>query len=387
MPGWHGKTKQAVAEGQLVVAGIAPEQHGDRMALFLQWKGMSEMSVMLDSYNVLGLKVVPITLLIDEAGIIRGRNPSAQELAQFLQEPAAEVGSAPPAPRLTSGDPIAARSSGAPDRHVLLALDEILEDANTESAAEALAHFQLGVAYRKRYDSDKAIPSDFNEAVRNWQAALTIDPSNYIWRRRLQQYGPRLDKPYPFYNWISQAREEITARGDTPHPLVAEPSGAELATPTKGVPPGPPAPRPPHPDPNNKLPHDTDGLFEHNIVTVTHTGKTPSAMRIFVESSLTQDGAKWNDEAGLSTVRITPPTNWIAEPTVVSFLPRKGASLEAPRVIEFELRRSKPIDPFEDKPPFDTSFQFFLHVCHGRTAVCEYLRSNLTIDLETLIGN
>ena len=35
---------------------------------------------MLDSYNILGLKVVPITLLIDEAGIIRYRNPSGNDL-------------------------------------------------------------------------------------------------------------------------------------------------------------------------------------------------------------------------------------------------------------------------------------------------------------------
>ena len=43
----------------------------------------------------------------------------------------------------------------------------------------------------------------------------------------MQQYGPRLDKPYPFYDWVETAREEIRARGETPSPLRVEPAGAE----------------------------------------------------------------------------------------------------------------------------------------------------------------
>ena len=84
MPGWHAKTREYVEDGRLLVLGIAPEQHGDRMALFLQWKEMEDMIVMVDSYNVLGLKSVPLTLLIDESGVIRHRNPSSEVLHQFL---------------------------------------------------------------------------------------------------------------------------------------------------------------------------------------------------------------------------------------------------------------------------------------------------------------
>ena len=60
-----------------------------------------------------------------------------------------------------------------------------------------------------------------------------MDPSNYIWRRRLQQYGPRLDKPYPFYDWIETARRELKARGIEPHPLRARLTGAEIAQPLR----------------------------------------------------------------------------------------------------------------------------------------------------------
>ena len=68
-----------------------------------------------------------------------------------------------------------------------------------------------------RYDSAHRREGDFQRAVEAWSRALEIDPNNYIFRRRIQQYGPRLSKPYPFYDWVSRARDEITARGETPY--------------------------------------------------------------------------------------------------------------------------------------------------------------------------
>lgn len=59
--------------------------------------------------------------------------------------------------------------------------------------------------------------------------ALDLVP--YIFRRRIQQYGPRLDKPYPFYDWVSEARAAVLARGETPVEPRVEPGGAELAAP------------------------------------------------------------------------------------------------------------------------------------------------------------
>ena len=76
---------------------------------------------------------------------------------------------------------------------------------------------------------------DFQAAVDHWQAALDIDPNQYIWRRRIQQYGPRLDKPYPFYDWVAQSREEIAARGGTPWELAVEPGRSEFAEPLEDI--------------------------------------------------------------------------------------------------------------------------------------------------------
>jgi hypothetical protein len=291
-----------VKDGRLLVAGLAPEQHGDRMALFLQWKGMEDMPVMLDSYNLLGLKVVPTTLLIDEAGIIRHRNPSPQDLSDFLGAPRAEVGSAPPAPRLPSSREGAAQrladraaSSAAFLRSTRSSWAQRLADLESlmtrvpkspEARPDAAAiHFQLGVAFRKRYDSSLRKDDDFSVAVEYWRRALEIDPSNYIWRRRLQQYGPRLDKPYPFYNWIAQARAEITERGGKPLPLLVEPSGAEVARPGGKSPAAATPDEPPHPDPDGKLPRETGALFSFSKTIVPHTTTPGTAARVFVETA------------------------------------------------------------------------------------------------------
>src|SRR5207249_1815342 len=122
----------------------------------------------------------------------------------------------------------------------------LVEWAETERLGEAIeayeralrlapesgpVHFRLSVAYRKRYDSDFRQPGDFERAVEQWSAALGSDPNQHIWRRRIQQSGPRLDKPYAFYDWVTTARKEIAERGEIPKSLSVEPAGAEIAHP------------------------------------------------------------------------------------------------------------------------------------------------------------
>jgi hypothetical protein len=93
--------------------------------------------------------------------------------------------------------------------------------------------FRLGVAHRIRHESARRKPGDFQAAVDAWGPALALDPSQYIWRRRIEQYGPRLAKPYAFYDWIEQARAEIARRGEAPIPLTVEPYCSELAGPVR----------------------------------------------------------------------------------------------------------------------------------------------------------
>lgn len=343
------------------------------MALFLQWKQMEDMTMMIDSYNLLALKAVPITLLIDEAGIIRHRNPSRDDLQKFINSPPAEVGSAPEAPR-----PYNPVSQRAPLRNTLINLTDRERSLRSHAADKfeelARTNFQLGVGYRKNYDTGFGQIDDFKHAVTYWKKALLLDPSNYIARRRVQQYGPQLDKPYPFYNWIAQARQEITARGETPLPLLVEPRGAEITLPEKNL---PKTKTPPHPDPENKLPQDEQRLFNHIVVFVPHTDQKTEAYRVFVDMKPFHQGTKWNDEAGPTTLRPVAPPNWTVHPEVIEFTPVKGTPANANRSIEFELRRSKPADPFVETFPPTLSLQFFLNVCHGEPEVCQFLRFDI----------
>ena len=86
--------------------------------------------------------------------------------------------------------------------------------------------FRLGVAQRFQFDSSGgARTEDFQQAAEAWTRALASNPNQYIWRRRIQQYGPGLDKPYPFYDWVTQARDAIEARGEALGRVIATDSG------------------------------------------------------------------------------------------------------------------------------------------------------------------
>ena len=81
---------------------------------------------------------------------------------------------------------------------------DTLFDIGRKSLGIERLHFRLGVAYRKWFDEKKDI-AFFDQAVEQWGKALAMQPNQYIWRRRIQQYGPRLIKPYPFYDWVEAA--------------------------------------------------------------------------------------------------------------------------------------------------------------------------------------
>ena len=70
VPGWHAATEALQREGKLQMVGIIQEQHPDRARLFMQWKQMG-WPVLVDSLDLLDVEVVPLTLALDEHGIIR----------------------------------------------------------------------------------------------------------------------------------------------------------------------------------------------------------------------------------------------------------------------------------------------------------------------------
>lgn len=352
MPGWHEKTRELVAGGKLMVAGIVQEQHPDRAALFMQWQNMT-WPVLSDPFNDLGVTAVPITLLIDQHGIIRFRNPDEKDLQNFLSS---------------------SYRAEAPKEPLTLLPKSIkpLEELLLQEPENARAHFRLGVACRMRFDSDRRDPDDFANAMVHWQKALELNPNQYIWRRRIQQYGPRLDKPYSFYDWVATAREELVRRGDQPVSLVAEPSGAEFAIPAKEA--GGRTIMSDHPDPGNQLVRDQQRLVASQVVVVPSTNPKAEAVRVHL-SFIPATGTTWTNDAGNISFHPAPGSTVEIRDLKLPALPGALSSAES-RVIEFELH------PGGGKSlPKRIEGAAFYYVCTASDQTCRFLRQDLVIEI------
>ena len=350
--------------------GISEEQHGDRTRLFMQWQEM-DWPVLIDSLNLLEVKAVPITLLIDQWGIIRYSRPTDRDLTTFLET---DYSQNPESAQAKWSDALTTAVSAVHTSEV--SLGAAIEAQPAPETRTPRQWFHAGVIYRKRYDSDNREPGDFAKAVESWNRALSGDPSQYIWRRRIQQYGPRLDKPYPFYDWVPKAREQILERGDTPAELTVEPSGAEFAAPVRSdgnIDKAAEALQ--FPDPQGQLPVDEHDFVRIASVVVPSTADDKPALRIHL--TLTPNDEKdvhWNNESGFMTIW------WLgAEGERTGSIIPVPESVAANAVSE-EIRRFE----FEVQPPADTreiTGEVFTYVCEGRTATCQFLRKPFTIPL------
>ncbi len=395
MPGWHEATKELQADGRVTMVGIIQEQHPQRARLFMQWKHMG-WPIMVDARNELGVAVVPITILIDEHGIIRDMRPPRRDItavagafaSRSFEPPAVAPGSpaAPPEMRLL-GEATAAGTAEAWRRYAEALVDwagpERIDDA-VEAYTRAIelepddgpTQFALGVAFRRRLDSEYRHPGDFQNAVDHWGKALAIDPNQYIWRRRIQQYGPRLDKPYPFYDWVPQARADIEARGETPWPLPVEPSGAEFARPARTFSAG--DLDAPEPDRDDRIHHDTRGFVLARATIVPSAAKPGTMVRVHL--AFRPNGrirAHWNNEAEPMQVWVSPPDGWAVDRRSHT-LPNAetDASLET-RTVEFEVQ----VPPGAAPGTITLPAYALYNVCEGLDGTCLYRRSEIPIEI------
>lgn len=374
------------------MAGIIEEQHPDRARLFMQWKQM-RWPILVDSLNLLGTSAVPITLAIDEYGVIRMVNPRHEEIGEkFLnrtfEKPARLPSVEDIAPDLDSLKQATLR--GAAETWETYA-NALVEWAGPERLGEAIEvyehalrlepetgpfHFRLGVAYRRRYDSELRQPEDFQKAVEQWSAALESDPNQYIWRRRIQQYGPRLDKPYPFYDWVTAARKEIAARGETPPPLSVEPAGAEIAHPEKTF--AAAATSVKEPDPQGRILRD-DGQFvqvESAVVPDTRAEDVSARVHVVFRPNPAKK-AHWNNEAGNMVFWVSPPAGWKVNQRLVTVPnPPQPVSKET-REVEFEV-----VGPERSRARSVSLPAYALYyVCEDVNGVCMYRRQDVPISI------
>lgn len=383
MPGWHAATSDLWESGDIEVVGIVIEQHPDRARLFMQWKQMG-WPLLVDALDRIDMPLVPATLLLDEHGVVRHVQSIGYDKVdprQAVEAHLAATWEAPPQPRAAAPDVEALRAAEdwlglgdalfewGPVDGAIAAFEQATQ-VDPESGA---AWFRLGVALRARYDSPDRHDGDFQAAVDAWSRALDIDPNNYIWRRRIQQFGPRLPKPYPFYDWIDEARADIRARGETPVPLVAEPTGAETASPEATFTPDAGATEP---DPEGRI-HRDDGTFVQVETVAVPSRVAPgetARVHVVLRPNLARK-AHWNNEAEDTLV-------WLGGPFDTS--ERLHAVGRPPEVVSTEARRVEA----EVRVPDDASpgavalpGHALVYVCEDVDGTCLYRRRDFTVSL------
>jgi len=392
VPGWHEATKALQEEGKIQMVGIIEEQHPDRGRLFMQWKRM-RWPVLVDSLNLLGVSAVPITLAIDEYGVIRMVDPKHEEIEEkFLnrtfERPANLPGVKDIAPDLHSLKQATLQDTAGAWEEYANALAEWAGPGRLGETIEAYKralrtehedgplHFRLGVAYRKRYDSGFRQPGDFQRAVEQWSTALEIDPNQYIWRRRIQQYGPQLDKPYPFYDWVATARKEIAERGETPAPISVEPAGAEIAHPEKKFAALASSVR--EPDPQGRILRDDGQFVLIEITVVPGTVAEHVSDRVYVV--FRPNSAKkthWNNEAGTMVFWVSPSAGWKVNQSLVPVPGPPSPVSKETREVEFEVRGP---DQGSTRPVTLSAYALY-YVCEDVNGVCMYRRQDVPITI------
>lgn len=393
---WQEVLEPHVKSGALVVIGVVQEQHPDRARLYRQWRKL-DWPIYVDALNLLGIRVVPLPVAIDQAGIVRHeRLKPSTVVAKFVREtyPSTNIDDAlsraqqPSLPSLIEdathgGDAGSWRRLG--DAHFLFggpdALDqavEAYEKAVVLDANDGRAQFRLGVTLRRRHESAKRQRGDAQASVERWGRALAIDPNQYIWRRRIEQYGPRLDKPYNFYFWVKQARKEILARGATPLPLRVEPAGSELAPPARGMA-SHEVSAMPDPDPTGRIHRDAKRLVAIESVVTPARVAPGGRVRVQVTFRLNEQARPlWNNESRPLTMSLAPAKDipgWSLAEGQLTFANAARPETRETRAVEFEIAFSRAAR----LGPLELPAYALYSVCEDTGGKCYYLRQDFSV--------
>ncbi|MDF1839511.1 MAG: hypothetical protein P1V35_16705 [Planctomycetota bacterium] len=370
MPVWRDITKELRESGDLQVVGIVQEQHPDRTQLYADWQGL-DFPILWDPFNTLGVEYVLIASFVDAHGIVRatGLSPKDPERLRAL----IDAKNSPPDGDWKAAEPWVTPSMGrtriahrpgsleavkASMSRVLwpvpetspskAALDELVGQTEKRLAAsdvQAADHFRAGVARRLRFDSSHGSQGDGQAAIDHWVQALTRNPNQYIWRRRIQQWGPRLDKPYPFYDWVNQAFSDLKERGQPHAPLQTVLSGSEVAG--KRGPARAETSEQVEPDPGGKLERDGGVLVGIECASAPHSDivnpdASPSEKSARVHLSIKPlAGSQWTPDTDAAQVWIQAPEGWRMDNKLQTFPQPTEASTKKRLALDFEIHAPK----------------------------------------------
>jgi len=385
VPVWHETVKEWVSQGKLQIIGVIQEQHPERCELFRQWQAF-DWPILHDPINVLNTTAVPIFVAIDQHGIVRSVRPDSGRFAEdFINRdfsddasnnskpltPPRQVNDRPDTDARTQGDVLALWHSPEKIDAAISAYRQALQTSPDDDRS----HFRLGVCLMRRFESQKRRVGDFGAAIASWETALAGNPNQYTWRRRIQQYGPRLDKPYPFYDWVDQAQHDIRARGDTPIELPQPPLGAEIAAPTDRF--ATAKDNAVNPDPAGKIFRDTERLVQISVTTVPSQPKPGSTVAVhihFVPNPVTR--TFWNNESEPLRLWINQSDDVTLNQHFIKGVNRPSAETDEVRRLEFEVRI-----PEEATLPIRINGYALYYVCEDVRGVCQFLRQDISFSL------
>ena len=382
-----------VRERKLVVLGIAQEQHPNRCRLFAQWHQL-DWPILHDPINVMQVRGVPIEVAVDEHGIVRSFRPNLKTFEEeFLDKTfGPERVEASRKPGKATRPDLAALRRGAEqsrssdawrqlgDALVLWGgpakVDEAI-NAYTQALhvkpGDGDAHFRLGVCYLIRYESQQRMPTDFQTAVDHWTKARTIVPNQYIWRRRIEQYGPRLTKPYPFYDWVETAAGDVRARGDRPIELSVLPTGSEIASPARSFDAEQRDVKPP--DPQGRILRDAQKLILTEVTVVPPRVKPGGTVRVHVTlRPNNKRKALWNNEAEPLKLWVDPPAGWKVQPQLLIAPQGDQPETSEPRHLEFEVSAAADASGTSKLAAYA-----LYYVCEDVGGTCSFLRQDIPI--------
>lgn len=396
MPVWHKATQEWVKQGRLIVLGIAQEQHGDRCRLYAQWQKF-DFPILHDPINIMGAKVVPLMLAIDETGVVRAVGPKLEDFEETFLNKDFLAGSSAPAPAAKPSAPDidalqtrAEKSNSIEDWRSLgdgLTLWHETDRLNEAISAythglqidptDDLSQFRLGVCFLKRHESESRQPGDFQKAVDLWGKALETDPNQYIWRRRIQQYGPRLNKPYPFYDWMTQAQTEVKERGTEPVTIHFPLSGSEIAQPMRKF--LADSENASSPDPDGLLARDTINLIEAEAAVVPSRVRSGKSTRVHIDFLPSESlQAHWNNEAEPLRVWVDLPEGWETINQLLTAPQPEEIESSEMRHIDFGILTPEGLEP--GTVPI-TAYALY-YVCEGKNGTCQFLRKDIKIQIE-----
>ena len=391
---WHAATKELRRRGKVEVVAIVQDQHPDRDRLFLQWKQV-DWPVLADPLNLLNLETVPITLAIDEYGIVRftelpmsaAKTIEQTFVSQTYAPSNAPVQSKPDlhalaaVPRRTAADSLAYGDAVAVWGGAAQISDaiEAYRRAIRIEPNNARAHFRLGSALRQRYDSSARRATDFQDAVSEWDRALALEPNRYIWRRRAQQYGPRPDTPYDLFDWIPTARAEIAARGETPLPLLVEPGESELTSSAASASSANVrSAKSYEPDPQGRLKRDRGEFIAVDTAVAPLSVKpgTDARVHLIFRPNLERK-SHWNNTVEPLTVWLKLPPGWIADRAPIVVPNATTEVSQETRTVQFQVR----IPGDARSGPAKLAGYATYYVCEDVQGVCVYRRCDIEIPL------